>query len=373
MKVRRFVTSKHTLSITLIAILAMLGLILACDGGSSGGSSGGCGGTDPDPGDPVTDTQTMVPHSSWTCGMAEGIPSPENGELVFEITFQLGQIYDMGQTQFGHRHLIEIDGGTLNGPDIQANVLEGGLDWQLTLSNGTIEVDEAIVLKTSDNKNIYFRNCGAGADESDVRVVPDFEAPNNSNYAWLNTGTFAGVRKLNMAAKTMTMSIYDVSNITIQPNAANAIHITQPAGVIDQNWECRVASSSEEQGSELYTEKVGIGSSISVGQSKNGNRNIIPITGGTATGDIAGTVLAGGADFQIISGLFSLDLDARYTIRTSDGELIIVRNCGPAASLVPTFETRNDGPYAYLNDQLWLSSSPGIGIGSVTLTIYESR
>lgn len=371
MKVRRFVTPGPTLLITLIAALALITLVAACDGGSS---SGGCdSGPGPNPGEPVIDTQTMVPHSSWTCGMAQGIPAPENGELVFEISFNLGEIYDMGQTQYGHRHLIEIDGGSVNGPDIRGNVVTGGLDWQLTLSNGAMEIDEAMVLRTSDGEYIYFRNCGAAADAGDVRVVPDFEAPNSGDYAWLNNGKFAGVRKLNTAAKTMTMSIYDVSNVTIQPNAANAIHVTQPAGVLDQDWECREASASERQGAELYTEVVNIGGSLSVGQSKNGNRNIVPITGGRATGDISGTVLAGGADFQIISGLLNMYLDARYTIRTREGELIIVRNCGPASSLVPVFETRNDGPYAYLNDQLWLSSSPGIRLGAVELTIYQSR
>lgn len=371
MKERRFVSSKHNLIILTVVLLAFFGLLIACDGGSS---SGGCnGGSDPDPGAPIIDTQTLVPHSSWTCGMAGGIPAPENGELVFEVTFQLGGIYDMGQTQYGHRHLIEIDGGTLSGPDIRAEVIEGGLDWQLTMSNGAMEIEQVMVLKTSDGEYIYVRNCGSAADADEVRIVTDFEAAESGDYAWLNTGTFAGLRKLNMATKTMTMSVYDVSNITVQPNAADAIHVTQPAGVVDQSWECREASSSEREGDELYTEVVNIGSSLSVGKSKRGTRNIVPITGGTATGGISGTVLAGGGDYQIISGLFSFELDARYTIRTNDGELIIVRNCGPASSLVPVFETRSDGPYAYLNNQLWLSSSPGLGVGSVELTIYESK
>jgi hypothetical protein len=362
----QLVSSTRMMVVVAVLSFAWIGLLMACDGTNSG-----CG-IDPDPTDPIVDTQTMVPHASWTCGMAQGIPAPENGELVFEVTFKLGQIYDMGQTQYGHRHLIEINGGTLSGPHISAQILEGGLDWQLTLPNGSMEVDQVMVLKTSDNKNIYFRNCGTAADQSDVRIVPDFEAPNSSDYDWLNTGTFAGVRELDMAKKTMRMRVYDVSNITIAPNAANAIRVTEPAGVTDQSWECREASASERQGNVLYTETVNIGGSVVVGNSKHGTRNVIPITGGRATGDIAGTVLSGGADYQLLSG-GTFALDARYTIRTNDGELIIVRNCGPSTSLVPVFETRKDGPYAYLNNQLWLSSSPGIGLGSVNLTIYESR
>ena len=277
----------------------------------------------------------------------------------------------MGETQFGRRHLIEIKGGTVSGPDIDAQIMTGGLDFQLTLANGALEIEQIMVLKTDDGKYIYFRNAGTGTGQSEVRVVPDFEAANSGDYAWLNTGSFAGVRVLDMTKKTLKVTIYDVGNITIQPNAANAIRVTQPSGVPDQSWECRAAAASETQGAELYRETVGIGSGLSVGSSKRGRRNIIPITGGTATGKIAGKVLAGGADFQILSSPMSLD--ARYTIQTNDGELIIVRNCGPTSSMVPVFETRAGGKYGYLNDALWLSSAPSIGASSVSLTIYESN
>lgn len=37
----------------------------------------------------------------------------------------------------------------------------------------------------------------------------------------------------------------------------------------------------------------------------------------------------------------------RYTLRTKDGELILVRNCGPLGALVPVFETRTNGLYAW--------------------------
>jgi hypothetical protein len=340
-----------------LMIFAVLGVLGACD--------------DPVPDDDaVLDTQTMIPHASWDCGLPKGIPAPANGQLVFEANMTLGQIYDMGQTQYGRRHLIEIKGGTVNGPDIDGQIMTGGLDFQLTLANGALEIEQILVLKTDDGKYIYFRNAGTGTGQSEVRVVPDFEAANSGSYAWLNTGSFAGVRVLDMTKKTLKVTIYDVANITIQPNAANAIRVTQPGGVPDQSWECRAASAAEAQGAELYKETVGIGSSLSVGSSKRGRRNIIPITGGTATGKIAGKVLAGGADFQILSSPMSLD--ARYTIQTNDGELIIVRNCGPTSSMVPVFETRADGKYGYLNDALWLSSAPSIGASSVALTIYES-
>lgn len=111
-----------------------------------------------------------------------------------------------------------------------------------------------------------------------------------------------------------------------------------------------------------------------MGQSKNGERKIAPITGGTAAGKIAGSVLFGGADYQLFNST-SINIDACYTVETNDGELIIIRNCGRATGAVPTFETRKDGKYGYLNDGLWLSSfpSPNADQTAVTLTIFKGR
>jgi len=116
---------------------------------------------------------------------------------------------------------------------------------------------------------------------------------------------------------------------------------------------------------------VALGASTSVGASKRGNRNIIPITGGTLTGNITGKVLFGGADYQNFSG--GPAIDARYLWQASDGEIIIVRNTGPMGSLVPTFEARADGKYSWLNSGTYLSSNPGMGAGGVSLTMYKNK
>jgi len=153
------------------------------------------------------------------------------------------------------------------------------------------------------------------------------------------------------------MSVYDLAGVALQ---ADTVHVVEPSGVPDQTWDCKKAQGT--QGAIVYTESVGIAAgSVAVGASKYGTRNIIPITGGTTSGRIQGDVLSGGADFQLLSDAFYLD--ARYTLHTHEGELIVVRNCGPVGALVPVFETRADGPYAWVNENKWLSSDPGVAPG----------
>jgi len=120
-----------------------------------------------------------------------------------------------------------------------------------------------------------------------------------------------------------------------------------------------------------------------VGATKNGGRNVIPITGGNLSGKITGRILAGGADYQSLGN--PMTLDARYLWQTEEGDVIIVRNAlrgvghfrsgpeaGPVASLVPTFEVRVDSKPAWLNKGTYLSSSHAVGGGSVRLSFYES-
>ena len=120
----------------------------------------------------------------------------------------------------------------------------------------------------------------------------------------------------------------------------------------------------------MVTETVMLSPSQTVGASKRGNRNIIPITGGELSGRITGKVLFGGADYQ--SRPNPPAIDARYLWETSDGTIIIVRNAG-SGTLVPTFEVRTDSPYAWLNTGRFLSSPPGIKPGGVGITFYESN
>jgi hypothetical protein len=64
-------------------------------------------------------------------------------------------------------------------------------------------------------------------------------------------------------------------------------------------------------------------------------------------------------------------LDARYALSTNDGEFVLVRNCGPFGALVPLFETRADGAYAFRNANTYMSSDPRGATGGVSITFYE--
>jgi hypothetical protein len=67
----------------------------------------------------------------------------------------------------------------------------------------------------------------------------------------------------------------------------------------------------------------------SIGQTPHGVRRVVPIVGGTFEGPtLRGTVVPGGADWQVTRSDGVSELEALYLLRTDDGVLIQVRNRG---------------------------------------------
>lgn len=116
----------------------------------------------------------------------------------------------------------------------------------------------------------------------------------------------------------------------------------------------------------VFTIEAGISAAIEMGETVDGVRRSIPITGGTVYGDgIKAEILPGGADYQQTRADGSTFIRAVYMIRTDDGALINVVNEGlivpPAASgadaayfrTSPRFTAPN-GKYGWLNNTIFV-------------------
>lgn len=122
---------------------------------------------------------------------------------------------------------------------------------------------------------------------------------------------------------------------------------------------------------------VTIAPALVVGETPHGTRRIIPITGGTFSGpNMKGTIINGGADWQILRKDGTTELTALYTLQTDDGVLIYVNNKGIRTATpevarriangekvspndyyfraAPTFETP-PGKYEWLTQTLFIS------------------
>jgi hypothetical protein len=144
----------------------------------------------------------------------------------------------------------------------------------------------------------------------------------------------------------------------------------------------------------LFRAEITLAPPQELGDTPQGRRRIIGITGGRFAGErLSGRVLPGGADWQVIRADGVADLDARYTLETADGALIYVRNHGlrhgPPEVLrqlasgepvdpsryymrtTPLFET-GDARYAWLNRIVCVASGARLP-SAVQLDVFEVK
>lgn len=142
----------------------------------------------------------------------------------------------------------------------------------------------------------------------------------------------------------------------------------------------------------LFRAEITLAPPQELGETPQGRRRIIGITGGRFSGErLSGRVLPGGADWQLVRADGVADLDARYTLETDDGALIYVRNRGyrhgPAEVMrrlaageavdpalyymrtTPRFET-GDARYAWLNRMVCVATASRLP-QAVHLEVYE--
>lgn len=139
-------------------------------------------------------------------------------------------------------------------------------------------------------------------------------------------------------------------------------------GALALAWPVAARSASDTPGLEfVYEAIVTLEPTIEIGATPLGTRRRIPITGGHFSGpDIRGTILSGGADWQLQRKDDWTVIEADYMMRADDGALIHVRNVGLTNSrvagakqrylrTVPTFEAP-DGLHGWLNQAIFVGT-----------------
>jgi hypothetical protein len=89
-------------------------------------------------------------------------PTPPQLSLAFEVRVEVAAPQVVGSLPGGRqRRIVEILGGTVEGPGISGHVLPGGADWQLIReSDGFTEIDARYTIETEDGGLIYVSNVG---------------------------------------------------------------------------------------------------------------------------------------------------------------------------------------------------------------------
>jgi hypothetical protein len=73
---------------------------------------------------------------------------------IFVISSPLGDIQKLGNTPYGGRRIINILGGTVDGPRLKGKILPGGADWQIARADGVVHLTARYTAETDDGAKI---------------------------------------------------------------------------------------------------------------------------------------------------------------------------------------------------------------------------
>jgi len=134
-------------------------------------------------------------------------------EFAMQLRVTLDNAYVVGETPHGRRQVIPITGGTFEGPLLKGTILSGGADYQLGSADGSRTELEAIYsIRTDDGVNIHVRNRGliCTGESFYFKAAPQFEAPADSKYAWLNNAIFVCQPEWNNSFKGIVLNVWKV-------------------------------------------------------------------------------------------------------------------------------------------------------------------
>jgi hypothetical protein len=89
---------------------------------------------------------------------------------LFDVVIDLKPRLNIGEGPFGRRILFGAAGGSFEGPKLRGDVLEGGGDWALFRSDGTMALDVRLTLRTDDDALVHMTYGGRWVIPPDLRA-----------------------------------------------------------------------------------------------------------------------------------------------------------------------------------------------------------
>ena len=132
-----------------------------------------------------------------TVSAQTNVPEAPQLEFALQLKVTLGEAFGIDNTQHGRRTVIPITGGTFEGPQIKGTIVN---------------------IKTDDGIYIHVRNRGIIANGKDAdgkpsfyfRAAPQFEAPADSKYGWVNNSLFVCAPTFSSEFKGIVLNVWRV-------------------------------------------------------------------------------------------------------------------------------------------------------------------
>jgi hypothetical protein len=89
------------------------------------------------------------------------LPAPPTLLPMAQVRCDVGPIVSLGgPAKHGERRYVALKGGTVQGPELQGTIVEGGVDWQVLRGDGVLDIAAHYVVRTPDGALVEVQSDG---------------------------------------------------------------------------------------------------------------------------------------------------------------------------------------------------------------------
>ena len=78
------------------------------------------------------------------------LPAPPALIPMTQVRCEVTALVTLGAGPYGERRYIPLGGGTVEGPELNGTLVEGGVDWQINRADGVLDIAAHYVIKADD-------------------------------------------------------------------------------------------------------------------------------------------------------------------------------------------------------------------------------
>ena len=77
-----------------------------------------------------------------------------------QVRCDVGPLVSLGPAPLGERRYVPLLGGSVEGPELNGEVVPGGIDWQIQRADGALQISAHYVIRTPDGALVEVQSDG---------------------------------------------------------------------------------------------------------------------------------------------------------------------------------------------------------------------
>ncbi len=92
--------------------------------------------------------------------MSTVLPPPPALVPMARVRCDVDALVSLGPGPYGERRFVPLGGGTVEGPELNGTIVEGGVDWQVGRADGVLDIAAHYVIRTPDGALVEVQSQG---------------------------------------------------------------------------------------------------------------------------------------------------------------------------------------------------------------------